>query len=51
MLCDALAYLECRVVARHPAGDHELLVGEALRGELLDEGHPMVHVRKSGFHY
>jgi flavin reductase (DIM6/NTAB) family NADH-FMN oxidoreductase RutF len=51
VLTEALAYLECRVVARHPAGDHELLIGEVLRGRLLSEGHPMVHVRKSGMHY
>jgi flavin reductase (DIM6/NTAB) family NADH-FMN oxidoreductase RutF len=51
VLCDALAFLECRVVARHPAGDHDLLIGEVVRGGLLGEGHPMVHVRKSGAHY
>jgi flavin reductase (DIM6/NTAB) family NADH-FMN oxidoreductase RutF len=51
VLSEALAYLECRVVARHPAGDHDLLIGEVLRGRLLGEGQPMVHVRKSGAHY
>ncbi len=51
VLSDALAYLECRVVARHPAGDHDLLIGEIVRGRLLDEGQPMVHIRKSGAHY
>jgi flavin reductase (DIM6/NTAB) family NADH-FMN oxidoreductase RutF len=51
VLTEALAFLECRVVARHPTGDHELLIGEVLQGRLLDEGQPMVHVRKSGMHY
>jgi flavin reductase (DIM6/NTAB) family NADH-FMN oxidoreductase RutF len=51
VLGEALAYLECTVVSRQTTGDHELLVGQAARGRVLSEGHPMVHVRKSGFHY
>lgn len=51
VLTEALGYLECRVVQRVAAGDHELLVAEAVGGRLLGEGQPMVHVRKSGFHY
>jgi len=51
ILTEALAFLECRVVARWPAGDHDLLIGEVQAGRLLGDGHPMVHVRKSGLHY
>jgi len=51
VLLDALAYLECRVAARYPAGDHDLFVGRVVTGRVLDEGQPMVHVRKSGLHY
>jgi flavin reductase (DIM6/NTAB) family NADH-FMN oxidoreductase RutF len=51
VLSEALAYLECQVAARLPTGDHDLVVARVLRGRLLGEGHPMVHVRKSGFHY
>ncbi len=51
VLRDALAFLECRVVARCPAGDHDLIIGRVVRGEMLSEGHPMIHVRKSGMHY
>lgn len=51
VLSEALAYLECRVVNRCRAGDHELLLAEVLAGRLLNEGHPLVHVRKSGTHY
>jgi flavin reductase (DIM6/NTAB) family NADH-FMN oxidoreductase RutF len=51
VLRDALAFLECRVVDRHVVGDHDLLIGRVVRGEMLGEGHPMVHVRKSGMHY
>ena len=35
ILLDALACLECRVVDRMMAGDHELVVGKAIGGELL----------------
>jgi flavin reductase (DIM6/NTAB) family NADH-FMN oxidoreductase RutF len=51
ILADALAYLHCRVMARHPAGDHDLFIAQVIAGQMLGEGQPMVHVRKSGFHY
>jgi flavin reductase (DIM6/NTAB) family NADH-FMN oxidoreductase RutF len=51
VLADALAYLECRVVERFPAGDHDLFIGRVVVGRVLGEGRPMVHVRKSGLHY
>lgn len=51
VLTDALAFLECRVVARYPAGDHDLVVAQPIHGGLLSEGHPMVHTRKTGSHY
>ena len=51
VLSEALAYLLCRVAGRVPAGDHELIVAQVVGGRLLSEGHPMVHVRKSGMHY
>jgi flavin reductase (DIM6/NTAB) family NADH-FMN oxidoreductase RutF len=51
VLTEALGYLECAVVGRFAAGDHDLFVGRVLAGELLDEGQPMVHIRKNGLHY
>jgi flavin reductase (DIM6/NTAB) family NADH-FMN oxidoreductase RutF len=51
ILTDALAYLECRVVSRCSGGDHDLIIGRIVSGRVLDEGQPMVHVRKSGMHY
>jgi flavin reductase (DIM6/NTAB) family NADH-FMN oxidoreductase RutF len=51
ILRDCLAYLRVRVVERIASGDHELLIGEVIAGQLLGEAHPMVHVRKSGMHY
>lgn len=51
ILNDALAFLECRVAGRYSTGDHELVIGRVMAGRLLDEGHPMIHIRKSGAHY
>ena len=51
ILKDALAFLDCRVANRCTTGDHELIIGQVVAGRLLGEGHPMVHVRKSGGHY
>src|SRR5262249_36587914 len=51
VLQEALAYLICRVVARHSAGDHDLFISETISGRMLGDGPPLVHVRKSGAHY
>ncbi len=51
ILTEALAYLECRITTRHSVGDHDLFVAEVVGGQMLNDGQPMVHVRKSGMHY
>jgi flavin reductase (DIM6/NTAB) family NADH-FMN oxidoreductase RutF len=51
VLREALAYLECRVRARYSVCDHELFIAEVVGGRMLSDGQPMVHTRKSGFHY
>lgn len=52
VLVDALGHLQCRVVARYPAGDHDLVVGTIVGGKLHHtESKPYVHVRKSGLRY
>jgi flavin reductase (DIM6/NTAB) family NADH-FMN oxidoreductase RutF len=51
VLMEALAYLQCQVVQRYPVGDHELFVARVIGGKMLNDGQPMVHIRKSGFHY
>lgn len=51
VLDEALAYLVCRVAARYPAGDHDLVLGELTAGQVLGDSQPMVHVRKTGAHY
>jgi flavin reductase (DIM6/NTAB) family NADH-FMN oxidoreductase RutF len=51
ILSEALAYLECRVVCVCPTGDHQLLVARIESGRMLNDGQPLVHVRKNGLHY
>ena len=40
----ALGWLECRLWAEYPAGDHTLFVGEVLAAELGEDAPPLVHV-------
>src|SRR5262249_7112354 len=51
VLREAHAYLECVVASRVSVADHELFLAEVMGGSVLHEGHPMIHVRKSGAHY
>jgi len=51
VLADALAFLECRVQTSVSAGDHDLYIARVVGGRVLNEGHSMVHIRKSGLHY
>ena len=51
ILTETLAYLDCRVESSVPAGDHEIIVARVAGGKMLNEGQPMVHIRKSGLHY
>src|SRR5207253_1110211 len=48
---EALAWFECTVRSEHASGDHVLLLGEVVAGELLREGDPHVHLRKNGLAY
>jgi flavin reductase (DIM6/NTAB) family NADH-FMN oxidoreductase RutF len=51
VLTAALAHLECRVVGRCDAGDHDLFIARVVAGRLHADDKPMVHVRKSGLRY
>jgi flavin reductase (DIM6/NTAB) family NADH-FMN oxidoreductase RutF len=44
LLDGALVHLECRIVARHEAGDHTIVVGE-VSSATGREGRPLVHHR------
>jgi 4-nitrophenol 2-monooxygenase / 4-nitrocatechol 4-monooxygenase, reductase component len=47
ILDDVLAYIECRRVAQHPAGDHRIYVGE-VEEAVTYEGRPLLRYR-SGY--
>ena len=36
---------------RELARDHDLIIAKVSAGRVLGEGHPMIHIRKSGMHY
>ena len=44
LMNDALAWLECRVVDRHLAGDHTLYIGEVLSADARAD-HPLLYYR------
>ena len=44
LLDDVLAWLECRVVTRHEAGDHTLIIGEVEAAAARD-GRPLLYYR------
>ena len=37
ILLSAAAYLECRITATVPAGDHQIVLGRAIGGEVIDD--------------
>ena len=51
VLKEALAHLDLRVLARHAAGDHDLLVCQVVAGAPQHPGKPLTHVRNNGSHY
>ena len=51
ILLAAHAHLDCRVVGRFDAGDHVLVHGRVVGGEVLHDGKPATHVRRTGTTY
>ncbi|MBV8942216.1 MAG: flavin reductase family protein, partial [Solirubrobacterales bacterium] len=42
ILDGAIGYLDCRLHARHEAGDHEIFIGEVLELEYDPDGEPLL---------
>ena len=51
VLTESISYLECRLHSQTDAGDHTVVFGEVVNGEVLNEGEPATHIRKNGFSY
>lgn len=50
ILRDCIAWMDCRVVSRHDAGDHTLFIGEVLdAGVLRDAAPTLIYDRESFF--
>ena len=50
ILEEAAAFMECRVQAIHPAGDHSIVVGEVVEAGLQHEMEPLT-LKETGWHY
>lgn len=50
VLVDALGWVECRVVATLPAGDHTLVLGEIVGAGVEHDGEPLT-LQEAGFKY
>lgn len=48
LLSDAIAHLDCRVVSRVPAGDHELVLGRVAGGRILTPDQPPMGYADTG---
>jgi 3-hydroxy-9,10-secoandrosta-1,3,5(10)-triene-9,17-dione monooxygenase reductase component len=51
LLCEAFAYLDCRVQSMLEAGDHMVILAHVLAGAVPQPGEPMTYTRQSGFTY
>jgi flavin reductase (DIM6/NTAB) family NADH-FMN oxidoreductase RutF len=51
VLLDALAWIDCVIVARHDTADHVVFFGEVVEAQVMRAGRPHVHVRKNGLAY
>ena len=51
VLTDALGWVECRVVATLPAGDHTLVLGEVEGAGVEHAGARALTLQETGFHY
>ena len=51
ILADALGWVECRMVATLPSGDHTLVLGEVVEAGVEHEGAQPLTLQEAGFKY
>ncbi|MFB6469867.1 MAG: flavin reductase family protein [Vulcanisaeta sp. AZ3] len=42
----SIAYLDCRVVAKYPIGDHTIFVGEVIDGQVMNNKSPLIYYNR-----
>ena len=45
VLADILAWVDCRVVAEHDAGDHDIVIGRVIELDAAHTGKPLLFYR------
>jgi flavin reductase (DIM6/NTAB) family NADH-FMN oxidoreductase RutF len=50
LLAETLGWVECRVLSRHPSGDHTLFLAEVVEAGINREGAPLT-LREAGYKY
>lgn len=51
VLADGLGWLECRMIATLPAGDHTIVLGEVIEAGIEQEGTQPLTLQDAGFKY
>ncbi len=51
ILADSAAYLDCRVIDSHKAGDHVIFFGEVVDSGILDESAEPLTLKETGWRY
>lgn len=44
-LADAVAWIDCSIAAVHPAGDHDICIGEVQQLDVVDDSKPLLFCR------
>ena len=51
VLACAIAWMECEIAGHVEAGDHTVYAMKVIKGDLLSDKEPALHVRHTGLHY
>lgn len=46
----AIAYLDCRVTAKYPGGDHTIFVGEVVDAQIMNNKLPLIYYNRGGYY-
>ncbi len=46
----AIAYLDCKVVAKYPGGDHTIFIGEVVDAQVMSNKSPLIYYNRGGYY-